>query len=124
MFTQRHFIWLAKFAAAHLTPDQTRRLADELAREAPRFKHAYFLDYVERQRAPPVEHCDTAFINALKGPLAGKSDAALADEWHHWNERFNFRRQWGASGTAALEFRKDAEREIDKRGIKVTGYNN
>jgi hypothetical protein len=54
LFSKRHFEWLARFAAANLSPPQVARLADELTATNAAFKRTRFLAAVEAARAPDV----------------------------------------------------------------------
>jgi hypothetical protein len=58
-----------------------------------------------------------------KGSIRGKSDDGLAAEWHYWNDKIATATGWGAALAAADEFRASCQREINRRGIKVAGYN-
>jgi hypothetical protein len=51
------------------------------------------------------------------------SDEELVKEWHCWDERVKKATGWGAALAAADGFRKDCERQIIKRGLKVEGFN-
>jgi hypothetical protein len=51
------------------------------------------------------------------------TDVQLAAQWQNWNNKITNATNWGASLTAANEFRRECEREINERGIIVIGYN-
>ena len=54
LFQRRHFEWLARWAAANLTPLQADRLARDLAGTNAGFKLSRFAAAVEKARAPDV----------------------------------------------------------------------
>lgn len=58
-----------------------------------------------------------------KGLLRNKTDTGLLAEWQHWEDKINSAKGWGASITAADEFRRDCRREIERRGLKIPRLN-
>lgn len=52
-----------------------------------------------------------------KGEVSTFGNSELYEEYHHWNWQIAQATSWGAALTAADEFRKDALREIRRRGL-------
>lgn len=53
------------------------------------------------------------------GKLKNKSDAGVLVEWSYWHSKLTKRLDWGAAAGAAVEFLRDAEGELRRRGIEV-----
>ena len=65
--------------------------------------------------ANPPHHID----QPGHGNLTEKSDAGVAAEYLFWNDKIKQSKTWGAAVGAAIEFRRDAERELLRRGLDV-----
>jgi len=58
-------------------------------------------------------------LRMTKTTVKTPSDEDVLAEWWRWDEKIKSATSWGAALAAADEFRKDAERELRRRGIPV-----